>query len=246
MLKKAENNYCTIKIVNARQLRVEINSEYPSLLKKDNEIISLTFPAFTIDTDDELELNNQIYKINYIEEETAGTFILTEEYITMTSRFLFTLIFPVNKISSEYFYKVYFYNAYLYCDKFDYDNCIYVVYRFFNADNYKQLESKLTKNKNFIKCQDFEKNKVLFAFKIPEIYHNEINFFKHGKLLKYSTSAKDRISCFYKESDQVAVDVIKDCPKRRRDLEHKLDCRIPKGMATITKPIINIETLKLI
>ena len=97
MLKKAENNYCTIKIVNARQLRVEINSEYPSLLKKDNEIISLTFPAFTIDTDDELELNNQIYKINYIEEETAGTFILTEEYITMTSRFLFTLIFEAFK-----------------------------------------------------------------------------------------------------------------------------------------------------
>lgn len=245
MLKKAENNYCTIKIVNARQLKLEVNTEYPSILKKDNKIISISFPTFTINIEDKLEISNQVYQINFIEEKEGGVFILNESYITASSRFLFPLIFPINKISSEYFYKIYFYNSYLYCNQFNYKNCIYVVYRFFESGYYKKLEAEFIKNKNFIECRDIDKNKVLFIFQIPAFYNYEIDLFKQGKFLKYTPEAKSRISCFYKGSDDVAVEVIRDDKDRRKRLEQELDCTIPKTIATISKPIIKEETLEI-
>ena len=250
MLKKAENSYCTIKKINAKQLRVELNTEYPSIEKIDGNIRKLIFSKeFSIDLYDELDMSNgQIYKVNYIEEESPGTFILIEALTTKTSRFIFPLLFHINEIASKYYYRVYFYNAYLYCNNYDNDKYIYVVYRFFDTEDYKQLESTLTKNKNFIKLVDINNGKVLFMFKIPERFEVELELFKQGKFLQYSIEAKNRIDCFYRkvdnvEVDQIAIDVIRDNKERRIKLETELGCIIPKSIATISKPTIEEETL---
>lgn len=250
MLKKSKNDYCTIKEINAKQLRLELNTEYPSIEKIDGSIQKLIFSKeFSISLLDEIEASSgQIYKVNYIEENSAGSFVLTEELTTKTSRFLFPLLFHINEIASKYYYRVYFYNAYVYCNNYNIENCIYVVYRFFDTEKYKQLEKILTQNKNFIKLVDISGGKVLFIFKIPEKFEKELELFKKGKFLQYSPEAKNRIDCFYRkvdnvEVDQVAVDVIKDNKDRRIKLETELKCSIPKTMATISKPNEKEETL---
>lgn len=253
-IKLTNSKYAEINITNARQLQIKSNVEYPDIIKTNDNITGLNYyDNFSISLGNTLQIDNSgkkyNYVINYIEEDKAGIFILYEDFRNKTSMFLFPLITKIGTISSNYFYTPYYYNTYLYCNKYpklNKDNHLFVVYRFFNHHFYTKFESDIQKHSNLVDSIDISADKVLFIFEIPEQHLECINLFKNGDYLKFPKKSIHKLLNFYSDAKgDVIIDVLKNSNERRSAMEYKLKCKIPKHIPTFSKPILTNETLKL-
>lgn len=252
---KLTNNKCAeISIINSRQLRLKTNSEYPTITKENDDIIGLSYYGeFSVNINDTIKIDNADitynYKVQYIEQESAGSFILTEELRNKTSRFLFPLITHVGAVSGLYYYNQYFYNAYTSCANYPQYNDnkhLFIVYKFFNHEGFKKFETTLQNHKNIVDTIDISVDKVLYIFEMPIEYLECINLFLKGSYLKFPDNSKIKIFQFYADcKSELALEVLKDSAARRKELSIKLGYDIPKDIPTMSKPNIEEEVLKL-
>jgi hypothetical protein len=246
------NKYAEISILNSRQLLLKTNAEYPDITKTNVTITGLNYyNTFSINLTDTIQIENTgktyNYTINYIDEVGAGIFQLTEEYRNSSSMFLFPLITVPKTISSQYYYTPYYYNSYIDClqyPQYNNEKHLFVTYKFFNHSFYKKFENEIQIHKNLVDTQDITIDKVLFVFSIPQQYLSCIESFKNGEYLKFPKEAIHTIIDFYRDrTDEITVDILKNLPERRKQMETNLGCSIPIYVPTWSKPILTNETL---
>jgi hypothetical protein len=248
------NKSAEIKILSARKLELKANLEYPDIKYEKNQITQLGFlDTYTINKGDKVEITNSgvklAYTINYIENISAGRFFLYETYRNKTSMFLFPLIAKPGSDIDKYYYHLYHYNSYLYCNKYpEFSNgkYLFAVYRFFNHSFYKEFEKELSTQTNLIKTVDIDKDKVLFIFEIPTEYIEGVDLFLSGKFLNFPDKIIKVLHRFYKNSkDESVLQIINNNELRRNKMEKSLRCTIPTTIPTCSIPLITEETLIL-
>ena len=70
----------------------------------------------------------------------------------------------------------------------EYDNHIFLLYKFNGSKAFLQYEDYLEHSKLFVKTYDPDKNHVMYIFNVPSFYRNDYNLFRKGK---YSEMAYD-------------------------------------------------------
>lgn len=109
--------------------------------------------------------------------------------------FLLPLIAEVIGIESNFI--DYLENTYLYDEKGEFKDCIFIRHEFsFKNPEFTAYEHRLTENQYFIKCIDI-KDEVVYVFKFPEEYMPEYNHFIKGEYSKFGEDAKKLILKFW-------------------------------------------------
>jgi len=160
---------------------------------KQNRIVSITFDdlhKITIGDIIEINYNKRNYKfyINYLIEE-GNIIYLAESERNISTRF----IIPVLGISRNEIGLEYLFNAYLYYESDDSEKYLYLCYRYIDDDNFKELETKLRKNINFVSQLEPNSEKTIFKFKIPDRFIDGVKLLVQGKYSKISEELKRTI-----------------------------------------------------
>jgi hypothetical protein len=120
---------------------------------------------------------------------------------------------------------------------------LFLNYRFFDSDYFKNLEQFLTLNDNYIKTYEPSKDFTIFIFEIPKEFHDDIILFKEGKYSQFSNEAKERILLFNQTKiTSKLFKVLYNDISLRKDMEKKFNCKIPNDIDLIDIPSINDET----
>lgn len=243
-----DTRYVDINFVNARMLSVTHNFEAPKIIKENKEIIEINFGTYTIKVGSKIEITfknkPKDFFVYQIIENRLGFNIICDE-LTKSSIFLFPLITGSNSIAQLYEYDYYFYNAYLYNKSFpEYNDGkhLFVVYRFFNTERFKELESIIQSNPNYIKTIEINSNFTMYIFELPKMFHSDSYYFIRGRYSRLSTTAKSKITLFHqaKKDDWLYLVLTKDS-KRKSELERWLDVDLG-DMELYTKPIKELES----
>lgn len=243
----------TIKLINARTLKLTHNLESVLIKKNKSTIECLDFYGYKIpvglDLPVKLNDRNYNYKIKEIIQTSQREFILRTGKLTKSSTYLFPLITMPNEDERYYCYSSYLENCYLYHQDFpdlNDDKHLFVQYRFFDTRNYKLLESIIFENKNFIKTYEPNNQFTIYIFEIPKQYHQDIQRFLEGKYSQISQNGKKAIVKFHELKERSSlVQILTKDSKLREQLEEDLGVPIPESMDLLDTPVIEEETCKI-
>lgn len=257
-IKITENKKISINVVNARELSLDLNTCSPTVEREEYEefghifktdiITKLDFYGeFQIKLGDVFTINKVKYTVNKIVATDEG-YLLIEEELTKSSQFLLpSIALPNTHADINYRFSTYFYNAYLYTDKYNNpDNkYLFLCYKFYNIQDYKELETFLTQHKNYVKTIEVSPVFTIFVFETLPQHKNAIKLIMDGEYHSISSSYKRKLISFYKLTGSTTNTIHKAIyrPQRAREnLENELGITLPFTISLISKPIKEIET----
>ena len=214
-----------------------------------NIINKLTFyNKLTISIGDKYVVNGIEYTVNEIIPGEYNKYLLIDTELTKTSQFLLPFVASSGSTASSYLYNSCFYNAYLNWDKYpEYDEgFIFLCYKFFNIDGYKQLETKITSQSNFIKVIEPNSKYTVFVMEFPEKYAEVKNAVLEGKYYRgIKEHYKKMILDFYQlKNTHEVYKTIYRTSAGVKELESKLGIDIG-NIDLMSKPDINKESCQL-
>jgi hypothetical protein len=245
-IKLAYDKSIFYKVLNARSIQISSNVSYINAQKdKEDNIISLDLGGIhtiTIKDKFEIKLLDRVsyYSINYIEEGGNNSYILLSHQRNKSTVYLLPMLGMYKTFyTGEYNvnYEGYLINCYITEDyKF-----LNLLYRFSTYETYKLLEGELMQHKQFVKHIDL-KEYVVYKFKIPEVYLEDVNLFLHGKYSKMNNIYKNKIIAFngYMPNHRVSSTLFKKEPLKRH-WENYLDLKFDEHMELESKPNLKEE-----
>lgn len=252
-----DTRWVDLSFINARTLSVTHNFEAPKITKENKDIIEIQLGTYAIKVGTKIEISvsktnkNKVkyFKVNKIIENRLG-FDLVSESITKSSLFLLPLITGKYQINQLYKYDTYFYNAYLYnknCPEYNDGKHLFVVYRFFDTEGFKELESVIHKNPNYVKAVEPNSNYTMYIFEIPKLLQSDSKLFIRGKYSRMSTTAKSKIITFHqaKLEDWIGLVLYKQ-ERLKRELENSLNCCLSDDLDLYDKPIKEQESYETV
>jgi hypothetical protein len=214
-----------IEVIDASYIKLTIKVSNKSVEYLDKRRIKAIFidDKVYVDVEDHnrvyLKINElwHAYYITHIERIDDDVFSLYTFTRNKTSLFLLPLL---GENRAYFSWNKYFVNAYLgRCGEIELGN-LYLLYRFFNVEDYLKLEEKLKRHKLFVKRYDTDKNHTLFHFKLPEDKLKEIEAFKAGKYSLFAEPCKFNILSFHGyQKDSELSQVLFKSEKLRKQLE---------------------------
>jgi hypothetical protein len=237
-----------IRAIDGRTLMIDTSST-AFLQKKTNEEgnikIVIIEDKFAIKLGDEIQVRvgnvDSIYKIEYIiVSKEDKSIVLFSSLPTKTSTFLLPLL---NKNKRTLKFDSYFVNAFL--DNKSEHLCL--LYRFTGTQLYKDFEENMITDKLCVKHIEYDPYHVIFLFRIPEEFKQDVINFQEGKYSKFSKTLRQRIWKFYGQQEGAAVlQIVKQSPELKKKLEKSLGVKLPKGaelasIPELKKEIYNIE-----
>ena len=200
------SNDKTIKVKTLDSCRIEIVPDVAFVEEtygEDKNIISLNIGgAYSITVGDnftsELETFKIPYKVNFIERcGLAKRYVLISHKRNKSCTYLLPTLM-MNKYTKSYFTGIndlsncgYLCNCYIKDDKF-----LNLQYRWCSNTSFREMEMILINHPQYvIKCDDNEF--VIFQFRIPDEFLNDINLFLCGKYSTLSPHLKQRIIKFH-------------------------------------------------
>ena len=225
--------------VNALTFRITGCTKTLTPVKKDGQIIALKSsdnkgPTFTRGLT--LEIKKRKYKVEIIKQVKIRSTIYYDISIakrTKSSTFIFPMLTGNRRL---FLWNTLFVNCFLHTDEDS--NCISLLYRWSSDSLFLKFEKALSKFKSFKKRYDPNPNYVMFVFNVPEKYKKEYVLFLKGKYSKFSQDYKLHILDFHGlEMDSEVSQILFRSKKRKKALETKLNCPLPKGSELLS--IIN-------
>lgn len=263
----ANKSYTIIK-KSGRVLILQLNNIKPvetyetytledRLYSTDN-IVKLRFSKTnTISVGDILTIENIKFNISDIQRGEKDIYYLLDSKPNKSAKYILPLI-AENLTATNFLFKSWLYNTYLYWDKCpQYSNgkYLFVCYKFIQNSTYKQMETLLTNNINFIEVIEADYSKTVFVFEIPYKYKYSVNQIINGDYHLLDGEIKNKIITFFSpvENSNKEYKQLYEQTKRifeRNDVEVKrleksLGCNLPTHIGVESKPDITNETLKL-
>jgi hypothetical protein len=236
----------SVKPLDASRLFIDTsNIAYLNIQKnKDNNISKVSFEDDKwISLGDKLTVKiglvDSVYEVKMIVvEKNQQNVILFSALPNKTSTFLLPLL---NKTKNQLKYDTYFVNAYLTKDR----KHLCLLYRFTGTKHYKEFEDSMLKEKLCIKHIDYDPYHVMYLFRIPDKFKEDVNFFIEGKYSKFSNTLKSLIFRFYGSSTETVIfQVIHKSPQLKAMIENDLHVKLDDDMELASKPILEQEIIK--
>ncbi len=217
-----------LKVINPRLLTITPSSALYEVLDEEGKLIGLNF-------DGEYEINNKKtilvgldkYKITEIAKSSTSESkyeLYTFRKVTSTANFIMPLL-GGNRLSFRW--NLEFTNAFISVDGSDYDGHIHLLYRFNGDKGYSDFEDELKSMDNFVAATDTDKYHVLYTFKIPEEYLDDVDMVTNGKYSRVSEKAKAKILHFHGSNKTRTIgQILYRCPKRRLKIEEDIQGKI--------------------
>jgi len=244
-----------IKGIELRDCYTEFNYPFET-----NEILELRFEGkspYVIKLGETIDIDKNTYTINKILCGRNNEYILIDQEINKSAKYILPLLLPLGATATGYLYNKCLYNTYLYCNKYpklSNEKFLFLKYRFFDNPVYKILESLITSQKNFVLVDDSEKGFATFVLDIGEEFSGNIEYFKQGKYHMFKDLHDNKITGFFNfnknEGDYKPIymqihQTLNRTKEGIKKLEDKLGVILPEGMGLESKPDLLKETLNL-
>lgn len=253
---KEDGNYINIieldngKILNVKPLdasRLFIDTTNLAFLNveknQDNDVCKVSFEdSKWIGIGDKITVKiglvDSVYEVKMIVVgKKQENVILFSSLPNKTSAFLLPLI---NKTKHQLKYDTYFVNAFLSEDR----RQLCLLYRFTGTRHYKEFEDNMLKEKLCIKHIDYDPYHVMYLFRIPDHFREDIEYFLQGRYSKFSNTLKSLIFRFYGSSTETIIfQVIHKSPQLKEMIENDLHVRLDDDMELASKPIPEHEII---
>ena len=173
-----------------------------------------------------------VYKIQLIiVEKNQTAVILFSSLPNRTSTFLIPLL-RKNKLQLKI--DSYFVNAYV-------SNCreyLCLLYRYTGTNLYKIFEESMIKDKLCVKHIEYDKYHVMYLFKIPDEFKEDIEYFLEGNYSKFSDTLKKLISKFYGgNKNSIIYQIIYKSPNLKQIIEKDLNVKLGDDAELASKPV---------
>lgn len=248
----AKNKSIEITVKNGRELLLRHNIDTVKITKdtRSNKILNIDFYGKNFCVGSNVEVNILESKHNYfitlINQIDQYTFELICEPLTKSSIFLMPLVTEKGTFHDLYFYNTYLYNAYINftgLDEFNDNNHLFLVYRFFISDYFKNLENYISQHKNFVKTYEPNREFTVYIMEIPLIFQKDARMILRGKYSNISATAKSKIISFHKAHIESELShILHKSSKLKEELEQHLGCNIPEDIELHSKPELIKET----
>lgn len=248
----AERKYIEINIKNGRELTLLHNIDSYKTITEGNNIKSLTFYDRTIQVGEPLGIKvdstDTVYTVTEIQKVDNYKFNLVSERLNKTSIFTLPLIAEKNTTHKAFFFNTFFFNAYIKyegLEEFNDGNHLFLIYRFFNLDSFRDLEEILKKSDNFVKTYEPNRYFTCFIMEIPIMFQQDVKKILKGKYSTISSTAKSKIISFHEAHIESEIShILYRKPELKKKLETYLDCYIPEHIELCSKPDLDVETYK--
>lgn len=255
---REESNYINIielsngKILSVKPLdasRLFIDTSHLAFLEveknDDGDVVAVSF-----EDKQKIRLKDKILvKIGVIDSQYEVKMIIVEKnrknvvlfsaLPNKTSTFLLPML---NKTKNQLKYDTYFVNAYISQDH----NHLCLLYRFTGTTHYKEFENNILKEKLCVQHVDYDPYHVMYLFRIPNQFKEDIEYFLEGNYSKFSDSLKSMIFRFYGSSTETIVfQVIHKSPALKEMIEKDLYVKLDDSMELASKPIVENEIIYL-
>ena len=168
-------------------------------------------------------------------EKSENSIVLFSSIPTRTTIFLLPLL---NKSKGQIKYDSYFINAFIDDDS----QHISLLYRFTGTETYTKWEQAMMNISSFVTHRDYDPYHVIYVYKIPKEFVDDVNHFKEGKYSLFSKALRQRILKFYGNEDEAAtLKIIRQDETLRKAMEEHLNVKLPKDAELASKPDLKIE-----
>ena len=190
--------------------------------------------VFKIGDEDELHVGNvrTVYKIVYMVAAKQNTVVLLFTSLpNNTTTFLLPML---DKSKERLMFDSYFVNAFLH----ESEAFLCIMYRFTGTERYKQFEHLVINDPLFVRHEDYDDYHVVYIFKIPENFKEDVQHFKEGRYSQFSKTLRQRILKFYGGEDSaVTMKIIRQDEDYRKNLAEYLKVRPDQITELASKPI---------
>lgn len=226
------DNKILIEVQNGRTIKLTFNANPLEIVYEKKKITGIKINGEHYLKLGELEdvfvtINDKLhtYKIRDIEKVDENCFLVHTMPRTKSSLFITPMI---SDSAIDLRWTQYFVNTYTEFNESEKNYKIYILYRFFNSEDYKRFEHSLKKNKYFVSMKDYDLQHVVFEFRVPEEYVEDFKMFHSGKYSKMSVDYKYKILKFLSlSSESVISKILFKEDSRRKQLELELGVSIP-------------------
>jgi len=237
-----------IQPVDASKLYVDTSSAAFLDIQKDNEnhISCISIEGkYDIKVGDKFSIEigavSSVYEIKYmIVEKGQKSILMFSSVPNKTTTFLLPLLgITKNQLKFDY----YFVNAFL---NKELDH-LYLLYRFTGTRIYKDFEQTMWTNPLCVKHVESDKYHVIYIFKIPERFEEDVEHFKNGHYSKFSKTLRQRIMKFYGSADaSMVMQVVNQDKELKTKLEEHLNLNLPDASELASKPDLELEIYNII
>jgi hypothetical protein len=213
----------------------------PKMDEDNNHIISISLEdKLTINKGDQILLTvgnvKTVYDVVYMVIEKKGkSVVIYSSLPTKTGMFLLPAL---GKNFNQLKIKSYYVNTYL-----DYTHeYLCIKYRFTGTQQYKEFEKYMITDPLCVSHLEHGKYHVVYIFKIPLEFKEDVLSFVEGKYSKFSKALKGRIQQFYgREESKPMIDIIGQNKDLKIQMEKYLGVDLPANSELASKPDSNIE-----
>ena len=180
-----------------------------------------------------------VYDVVYMVIEKKGkSVIIYSSLPTKTGKFLLPVLgktFKQLKVDS-YYVNTYLDHTYEY---------LCIKYRFTGTMTYKDFEKYMITDPLCVSHLEHGKYHVVYFFKIPSGFKEDVLSFVAGKYSKFSKALKGRIQKFYgREESEPMLDVIGRNKDLKKQMEKYLGIELPANSELASKPDLKVEIYK--
>jgi len=218
------------RAINPRVIKVRPVDPQYEIIDEDGKLVGLNYNGgYFISQGTILTIGKQKYKINNIVKNKTspdeGYELYTFRKITTTANFLMPLL---GGTRSTFRWNQEFVNAFI-VDKESHDGTeISLLYRFNGNIAYSDFEESLKQRTDFVRIEDPDKFTVLYTFKLPEDYKEDIELIMKGKYSEITEIAKNKILKFHSSTKEKPIgQILYKCILRKAVMEKELKGKIP-------------------
>lgn len=232
----------TLQVENARM--IVLNPMLNSVERRDDDdnIFELNYiDEINFAIDKELNIKKQIYKpriIRKIENSNvrSGYYLFTHE-INKSTNFIMPLLAPTSEATREHYRWNDFCNCFVGSEQdADWGEYIYLLYRFNPSKEFFNLEQYFDKRVDFIEKFLVDDFHALYKFKVSDNIKEDYDFILKGDYSKISDISKEKILRFhFLPNDSPTYKILHKCDTRRKDIESKLEVKLPNDIELYDK-----------
>lgn len=234
VLRVEDGSTLCITVQSPRTITISPLNDRYEILDDNGKLIGLNYNGdLNVKIGDVIKIDKQVYKISYIDKEESpekggpAYLLKMQKRISKTSMY----IMPFLGYDRTYFrWSIEFTNAFIGTEaQGDYGSTLYLLYRYNGELGFTGLESRLENHPCYEAMIDPDRYQVLYQFKLPEEYKNDIEKILKGKYSTISMKAKARILQFHGSSPERPLgQILNKSEKRREEMERDLKHPIPK------------------
>ena len=213
---------------NARSIIITGNTEDIHSVKKNDNIVAINFPNYSISIGDITKVGKIPYKVNIIKEiitKKGIDYELSSAKLNKSSLFILPMLGGTRHL---FMYDSLFVNAFININ--EYKNCICLLYRFSGDPLFLKFEQALKQFRTFKETFDPSPHFVAFVFEVPATMVEDYSSFIKGAYSKISPQFKSKIMEFHGFTihGEMSQILFQD-EKRRLRMQQELDADIPAG-----------------